>query len=183
MLHPAMVSSITELEQILQMQQIYLRGKNSQAEEKDQGFLTVCHSMESLQQMHAREPSIIVKNEDQLAGYALVMPATCRNLIPVLVPMFEHFDKVIYRGSEVSKYNYYVMGQICVAKEFRGGGVFDMLYAKHKKEFMDKYDFVITEVSLSNTRSLRAHERVGFQNVYEHTDATDDWVVMLWDFR
>ena len=38
-----------------------------------------------------------------------------------------------------------------------------MLQAKHKELMKDKYDFVITEIATLNTRSIRAHEKVGFE--------------------
>jgi len=44
-------------------------------------------------------------------------------------------------------------------------------------------DFVITEVSNDNHRSMRAHERIGFQTVSRHRDELDDWAVVLWDWR
>ena len=183
MLKAGIVSSTHEIEQILALQQIYLRGKKSATEEKDQGFLTVKHTFDALQQMHNREPSVIVKHHDRVIAYALTMPSACRHLVPVLVPMFDHFDSFFFDNRLISSYNYYVMGQICVDKAYRGKGVFDLLYATHKGFFGKKYDFTITEVSLSNTRSMRAHERVGFMNISEFEDVTDKWAVMLWDWR
>jgi RimJ/RimL family protein N-acetyltransferase len=46
-----------------------------------------------------------------------------------------------------------------------------------------KYDFVITEIATHNTRSLRAHEKVGFRLLHNYTDATDEWDVVLWNWQ
>jgi hypothetical protein len=183
MLYATTVSTVKELEQILQLQQLYLRGQTSEAEEKEQGFLTVTHTFDLLQQMHQIEPSIVVKEDDVLAGYALVMPKECRNFIPILVPMFENFDRLSYQGKPINSYTFYVMGQICVAKSYRGRGVFDLLYHEHKKTLQHKYDFVLTEISTNNHRSLRAHSRVGFKTINIHTDETDEWAVTIWDWK
>jgi GNAT superfamily N-acetyltransferase len=182
MLQSAIVTNTKELEQVLELQQQYLRGQTNATEEKEQGFLTVAHTLDLLQKMDALEHSIIVKDENALAGYALAMPKECRAIIPVLVPMFENFDDLLYLGKPVNNYSFYVMGQICVAKRYRGQGVFDMLYQKHRENFKNKYDFVITEISTRNLRSLRAHERIGFKTLCIYTDATDEWAVVIWDW-
>ena len=47
------------------------------------------------------------------------------------------------------------------------------------------YDFTVTEVAERNTRSLRAHERVGFQTLHTYPDALagEVWRVIVLDFR
>lgn len=75
------------------------------------------------------------------------------------------------------------MGQICVADGYRGQGVFDGLYAKMKETCRRDYDLVITEIAERNARSIRAHERVGFQTLHTFSDevAKEDWRVVVWD--
>ena len=183
MLQACQVTQQKELKQILELQQLYLRGKKGPGEEAEQGFLTVAHSLTQLHQLHEREPSVIVKDRDTLAGYALVMTRDCKDIIPVLVPMFRHLERLCFGGQPLNNYPYYVMGQVCVAKEYRGRGVFDMLYHKHRELFRDSYRFVITEISTRNLRSVRAHERVGFRTVDIYRDETDEWDVALWDWE
>ncbi|MEO5681786.1 MAG: GNAT family N-acetyltransferase [Chitinophagaceae bacterium] len=177
------VTTNDELQQILDLQQHNLRGVHSELKEKEQGFLTVTHSMQKLQQMHRMEPSIIVKDHDAVAGYALVMPKECSTIIPELFTLFEGLDKLHYKGKALTAYRFYVMGQICVGAAYRGRGVFDMLYHKHRESLAEKYDFVITEIATRNTRSMRAHERVGFKILHIHRDELDEWAVVLWDWN
>ena len=182
MIQATRVTTVEELQQILTLQKQNLRGTIAITEEKEQGFVTVNHTLEILQQMHELEPSIIVKDNDILAGFALVMHRACSTLIPELLPMFTGLGKLVYKNKPLPEYRFYVMGQICIAKEYRGKGIFDMLYEKHKTELQHQYDFVITEVATRNTRSIRAHERVGFKNLHAHRDALDEWAVILWDW-
>ena len=78
---------------------------------------------------------------------------------------------------------YYVMGQVCVAKAFRGKGVFDLLYQAHRRHLDAQYDCSITEVATRNTRSMRAHDRIGFAVIDRYRDATDDWALLRWQWR
>ncbi|MEP6750040.1 MAG: GNAT family N-acetyltransferase [Bacteroidota bacterium] len=182
MLEASQVSTEKELQQILHLQRQNLHGINDYAIEKEQGFVTVTHSLEQLKQMHNIAASVIVKEDDVLAGYALVMPIACSTVVPELFPMFERFGKMKYTGKPVEQYNFYVMGQICVAAAYRGKGVFDMLYNKHREAFQNKYDFIITEIATRNARSIRAHERIGFKTVDIYKDDLDEWAVVIWDW-
>jgi len=60
--------------------------------------------------------------------------------------------------------------------------VFDALYRAHRDHLRSRYDLVVTEVSVRNTRSLRAHERVGFRELQRYRDSTDHWVIVSWDW-
>jgi ribosomal protein S18 acetylase RimI-like enzyme len=182
MLFPTKVSSYKEIEDILLLQKENLKQLISEPEKQSQGFLTVCHTQDLLQKMHELAPSIIVKDGNQLAGYALVMLNECKALVPELVPMFDNFNKLHWKGKPFNEYSYYAMGQVCVAKAYRGQGVFDMLYQQHKAVYQRQFDFIVTEISTSNARSLRSHDRVGFVVIDNYKDELDDWVVVLWDW-
>jgi RimJ/RimL family protein N-acetyltransferase len=172
----------TELEQILILQRKNLKDEISAEEMRSQGFVTVEHDLAALEQMHALAPSIIAHQGSELVAYALTMPRECRALMPVLVPMFDLFDRLEYQGKPFNDHRYYVMGQICIDKAHRGKGLFELLYLKHRELYQQRFDFIVTEVSVRNQRSLRAHERVGFQIVHTYRDATDEWAVVLWDW-
>ena len=166
-----------ELVQILDLQRENLARNLTPEQVAAQGFVTVEHTLDLLKRMHAIEPSIIAKEGDGLAGYALVMPVECRRFIPVLEPMFQRMESLgLFRE------RFYVMGQICVAREWRGKGVFDLLYDAHRRSLGAAYDSVVTEVALRNARSMRAHARVGFAVIDRYRDATDDWALLRWDW-
>jgi ribosomal protein S18 acetylase RimI-like enzyme len=188
MLLATTVSSEMELSKILQLQQKYLVGKIDNDEMQSQGFLTVQHTPELLQQMHSLAPSIVIKDGEEVVAYALVMLRECRYLVPALLPMFNTLDNIEYQhvehqGKPLNEFSFYVMGQICVAKEYRGKGLFDMLYHKHREVYQPQFDFIVTEVATRNTRSMRAHERVGFKNIHTYRDELDHWAVVLWDWE
>ena len=183
MLIATTVSTSEELQQILHIQQENLRNNISTSEMNSQGFVTMKHSPEILQQFQDLAPIIIVKDDNAIAGYALVMLRQCRSLMPDLEPMFCLFDRLEWNGKPLNDYRFYVMGQICVAKEYRGQGLVEMLYHKHRDIYQNQYDFIITEVSTRNQRSMRAHERIGFKTLHTHRDELDEWAVITWDWK
>ena len=172
-----------EIEQILALQQANLPQNISAEEMAQQGFVTVQHTFELLKRMNEIGAHVIAKDGDQVVAYALTMTTDFRHDIPILLPMFEMIDAQMWKGKPLSEWKYYIMGQICVGKAYRAQGVFDGLYAQMKKEYADVFDMVITEVSARNQRSLRAHQRVGFEAL--HTYAAPDgevWELIYWDF-
>jgi hypothetical protein len=178
----AVTNTTQDLEQILSLQRTNLIAGLSTAEWKDQGFVTVEHTLDILQKMHDAAPSIIIKDNDRVVAYALAMLRDCSEMVPVLGPMFENFEKVKWNGKPLNEYRFYVMGQICIDKAYRGRGLFDLLYQKHKEVYSPKFDLLLTEIATRNTRSLRAHERVGFKQVNVYRDETDEWSVVIWDW-
>ncbi len=167
-----------DLQAILDLQQANLERNLARL---DDGHVTLEHSLASLRAMQAHEPSLVAVEADVLAGYALVMVRALRPLFPVLEPMFALADGLSFRGRPLRTLRYYVMGQVCVAPPYRGTGVFDALYRAHAEVLGPRYELVVTEVATRNRRSLRAHQRVGFEVVATHRDATDEWAVVAWD--
>ena len=86
--------------------------------------------------------------------------------------------------SQPQNTQYYAMGQICVAEGYRGMGIFDGLYAKHKENLSARFELCVTEIAKRNTRSLAAHKRVGFEIIHEYYDTIypELWEVVAWDF-
>jgi hypothetical protein len=58
-----------------------------------------------------------------------------------------------------------------------------MLCQQHKEVYGRYFDFLLTEISINNPRSLKAHEKIGFQTIYTYKDAMDEWNVVVWDWN
>ena len=171
-----------DLKGILHLQEINLPQNLSAEEIAEQGFVTVEHNFELLSSMYHVAPQIIAKQEGQVIGYALVMLKSFADQIPILIPMFDMLATLTYQNKAIDDYAYFVMGQVCVGKAYRGQGVFDGLYQAQKEHLSNTYDFVVTEVATRNTRSLRAHERVGFKTIDTFKEPQEEWAIVLWDW-
>ena len=173
-----------DLEGILSLQKANLPKGLTPEEIQSQGFVTVDHTYEQMAMLNELEKHLIAKDGDQVVGYLLAMTVVSKYELPVLVPMFEEFDDIVYRGKKISTYHYLVVGQVCIGKGYRGQGLLDQSYAAYKAFYGDKYDFAITEIARSNPRSLNAHKRIGFKEVHTFTDPNQtEWIVVLWDWK
>jgi ribosomal protein S18 acetylase RimI-like enzyme len=183
MLQASLVNTREQLKKIHELNQLNLRSHLSETEQRNQGFLSWSYSLELLQQLHELAKSVIVTENDQLAGYALTTLPEARSFHPELDLMFKGFEGLVYKERPIFSYRFYCMGQICIAKEFRGMGIVPMLYDKHKETYSYQYDFILTEISTRNIRSIKAHEKVGFKAIQHHRDHLDEWAVVIWDWK
>lgn len=172
------------LQQILQLQKINLPRSLTKEERIQEGFVTVDHDFDTLKKMNTPYPHTIALDGNIVVGYALVMLPAMRDEIEILKPMFEKIDGLLYNSKLLSECKYFMMGQVCVGKEFRGQGVFYKMYDHLKSTTNDDFDFMITEVSDHNTRSLKAHDNHGFENIlnYKAPDG-HPWQILLWNYK
>ena len=168
-----------ELAQILALQKANHASALSEEDAARDGFVTVMHSFDLLKKMNRAAPQIIAKDGNDVIAYALVMLKSFSDMIPVLQPMFDRLSAIPFGDRKISECRFYVMGQICVAEKYRGMGVFNSLYEKHKEINRDAYDICVTSVATRNKRSMRAHERVGFETVNTFRDQTDEWNILV----
>ena len=172
-----------DLHGILSLQKSNLSRSLDAQEVEKEGFVTVDHSYEVLKKMNDHEQHVIARSNEQVIGYVLAMTKRSKSDIPVLLPMFEMFEKIQYRKKFISEYNYIVVGQVCVDKNFRGQGIFDNCYHAYRKFYSKEYDFAITEIASTNMRSRNAHKRIGFKEVYSYVSPDNiEWIVVIWDW-
>lgn len=183
MLFTTTVNTADELKQVHDLSFKNLKVNLGDDEIEKEGFTSWNYSMELLQQLHSLAPSVIVKDDDKVVAYALVALIESRAFHKDLNKMIEDLNRLTYNGKLLSEYKFYCMGQICIDKDYRGKGVFPMLYNEHKKLHENNFDFIVTEISTLNARSVRAHEKVGFKTIYTYKDAMDEWNVVLWNWQ
>jgi GNAT superfamily N-acetyltransferase len=183
MVHYTTSTTQDDLQGILDLQKKNLPANLSQEEIEGQGFVTVNHSMSDLRKMNEIEEHVVAKVNNQVVAYLLAMTTRSKYDIPVLVPMFELLEDLEYKGENLSRQNYIVIGQACVDKLYRGQGVFDGIYQYYKERFRTKYDFALTEIAISNPRSIRAHERVGFKSIHQYiAPDLQEWSIVVLDW-
>jgi GNAT superfamily N-acetyltransferase len=149
-----------------------------------EGFVTVVHNLPVLKKMNTIEQHVICKDGEKVIAYLLAMTAAAQNDITILIPMFESFKTILYRGKPVSDHKYIVVGQVCVDKNYRGQGILDKCYKTYKNCYATKYDFAITEIATRNTRSIKAHERIGFKEVHKYVSSDcEEWSIVIWQWK
>jgi hypothetical protein len=183
MLTAKLVTTHQEIDLIFALSKANLVSTLSPDTKSKEGFVTWVYTPESLKAIHKVIPSVIIKDGDILAGYCLSLSPACVDIYPPMASTNSMISKLIYKGRPLGKQKVYYCGQICVAQEYRGKGLVDMLYQFHRRHFSPQFDLLATEISTANPRSLKAHQKTGFELIATHRDEMDEWDIVLWDWK
>lgn len=169
-IHYNRATSEQELKQILQLQSINLRSVISLRESQKEGFVSVVHTLDLLKRMNSVAAHIVAKESEKVVGYALCMHPSFSEEIAMLKPMFKKVNAQLG-----SRHKFMIMGQICIAKQYRGKGIFRGLYKAMSEALFPTYESIVTEVDADNQRSLQAHHAVGFTDLEVYRSGGRIW--------
>ena len=167
-----------DLIDILRIQKQNLKSALTAEEARAEGFITVPHNLEILKEMNDPFPHTIAREGENLAGYALVMLKSMRNSMPILVPMFQEIDMCMVEGKALADIDYFAMGQVCIAKGYRGQGLFQKMYDDLCTRMSESCDYIATEIAADNFRSQKAHANYGFATLNSYTADGVEWLVV-----
>ena len=180
------VQSEADVSAILALQQANLPRNVPIGEQISEGFVTVEHRPDVLWRMNQTAPSIIAKNAAlELIGYTLTMLPEFAPEVPELGSLFSMISRVEYKGKSLQDYAYYVMGQACVDKRYRGQKLLAQMLHTHREKYSNRYRLLVTYISSQNNRSIRAHTGVGFEIIHSILDPilNETWHLLLWDWQ
>ena len=62
-------------------------------------------------------------------------------------------------------------------------GVVKEIYKFYKKEYSEKYHYLITDIDERNKRSLSSHLKIGFQIIDNFYWGESNWNIILWNWN
>ena len=144
------------------------------------------HNLSLLQRMATPYPHVVARDisaggtNKKIVGYVLVLLKEFDStLIPCLGDLNQHINLAMddYGISVGKTRNCIIGGQVCIAKGYRGKtttntkyNIFQGMYCEMKQRLSQYgYDCIVTSISTQIPRSQRAHEKIGFQNIYTYT--------------
>lgn len=166
---------------IVDLQRRNLRQALTPQEQDAGGFVYLQHGVPLLRHMASRLPQAIAVADGRVVGYCLALAPELRAQMPDLEPMFVQFARCRYRGAPLSSHRFFVGGQVCVDRAYRGRGLAAQLYRQVRRSLPAPYEVCITEIAARNRASLASHENMGFQRILDYSDGQEDWVVVAWD--
>lgn len=177
------VATSEELKGLKQLQFSNLRRIIGEEEAMKEGFVTSEYTLDLLEKMHLEHPSIIAKEGNQVVGYIIVTTKSVYGAHEELDKLFDTVDKMKFKGELLGNTNYLLVGQICIAKSHRGIGLVQKMYQYYQALHAEQYQYLITDVSQANKRSLKVHHRTGFETIGVIEQVGTGWDIILWDWK
>ena len=174
---PSEIQGIKNLQNACQINNI------SEEEAKSEGFVTATYTIDFLTHMNQCTPSVVALDQNQVVGYALVCDKQSYGHHPLLDDLFNQVDSLKFNGIELKNTNYILVGQLCVAKSHRGTGLVQRMYHHFKEKYANTYSYLITDVDERNVRSIKAHQKTGFEIIHTIFYGESNWHVILWDWN
>jgi ribosomal protein S18 acetylase RimI-like enzyme len=178
-----LVETEQELIGLKQLQTNNLRRLVGEEEAMKEGFVTSEYSLSLLQKMHDVYPSIIVKEAEEVVGYTIVTNKAVYGEHPELDHLFTTLDATEYKGKLLKDVNYILIGQVCVGKTHRGQGWVPKMYELYKNLHAKNYDYLVTDISQANKRSIRMHQKIGFETIGVIEQVGSGWDIVLWNWN
>ncbi|WP_347374006.1 GNAT family protein [Aequorivita sp. Q41] len=181
--HIKIAQSQAEFEGILSLQEQNHIENIPILEKEINGFVTLKHDFGVLKKMSSKAPQYIAINGDNVVGYVLTLVRSLKSEFPLLKPMFQEFKDITYKSFGLENYSYVISGQVCIDKDSRGLGLLSQMYQQMQVDLSTVYSLCLTEIAVTNKRSLKAHEKIGFRILHTYFDGTQDWHIVVWDWE
>ncbi|MCH3949687.1 MAG: hypothetical protein LKE33_01940 [Acidaminococcus sp.] len=131
-------------------------------EDKKDGFVTTQLTEEQLEALITREKGItIAVDQGQVVAFAMAAPWSFWKAWPMFLVMLDKLEQSSFDGRKLTEENTYQYGPICVAKAYRGKGVFEKVFYASLASMADRFPVMTTFINKINHRSYAAHVRKG----------------------
>lgn len=143
---------------ILALQDLNLVTNLDEAQKKD-GFVTTPFTVEQLRELIALDGLFVVEKGEKILGYAAAAHWDYFDGRPMFELMISRFERLHFRGKSISREDSFQYGPVCIAKEARGKGAFQALFAEVVRQMKARYAIGTTFINRINARSYEAHTR------------------------
>ena len=126
---------------------------------------------------------ILVKEGDEVVGYTIVTNKGVYGEHPEVDHLFNTLDQTKYNEILLSEVNYIMIGQVCVGKSHRGQGWVPKMYEFYKSLHSKNYQYLVTDISQANKRSIKMHQKIGFETIGVIEQVGTGWDIVLWDWN
>lgn len=152
----ATVEDITALEEL---QKTYHVATINESDKAD-GFVTTLFTTEQFRELIEEENGIsIACDEIKIVGYVMAASWNYWSKWPLFQHMINDLPNTNYLGQQLSVFNSYQYGPICIHKDYRGTQVLMDIFDYSRKQMNKKYPILITFINHINTRSYNAHTK------------------------
>ena len=108
------VRNYNDLLQIKVLNEDNLKINLSQQDQLKYGFLTLEYNIELLLKMNNIEKSIVVKNDNEVVGYAIVTNKRVYGLNKLFDDLIDRVKTLTYGHNNLSNVEYALVGQLCI---------------------------------------------------------------------
>lgn len=155
------IADVSDLPQVEYLQKKYHISTIKEEDKKD-GFVTTLFNKEQFKELIEKEDGLLVAEDNgKIVAYAMVASWNYWSQWPLFKYMIDDLKNTVYLDKTLDTQNSFQYGPVCILKEYRSKGILRDLFEFQRKHYKDRYPILITFINQINTRSKRAHEKLG----------------------
>jgi len=157
--------------------------KNLTEDERKEGFVFYEPTDEEMVKIINDTGVYLSLRGTELKGYFITMSKDLAETITFEAELLKNADKMVYDGKSLAEYNYALLAQIVIAKEYRGGMTFYRLHLVTQSMLKDQgFELGVGEVADNNSKSLAVHSYLTDVGTYTAESGTK-WHILVSDLR
>ena len=177
------IRTFNQLKQVKNLQSKNLKKNLSSTVKSNDGFLTASYSISFLKSIIKKSPSIIAEAGGEIVGYLLASTKDSTEGDTFLKNLIKKINRKVYNSKQLSKLDFIIVAQLCVAAPHRAQGIVKKMYTLFKNKYSSIYPFCLTVVDIENKRSVRAHLNEGFKIIDSIKMGNSEAVIIIWDWH
>ena len=177
------IRTFNQLKEVKNLQSKNLKSNLSSTTKFSDGFLTASYSISFLKSITKKSPSIIAEAEGEIVGYLLASTKDSTKGDEFLKNLIMKINQKVYKSKQLSKLDFIIVAQLCVAATHRAQGIVKKMYTLFKNKYSSVYPFCLTVVDIENKRSVRAHLNEGFKIIDSIKMGNSEAFIIIWDWH
>jgi hypothetical protein len=166
---------------ILTLQEPNLVSNMTEAQ-KVNGFVTTPLTVPMLERMIGERGVFVGENEiGQIVAYVIAGDWDFYRQWPIFDYMVSRFPTLNFQGREITVQNSFQYGPICIDHQYRGTGLMKTIFETMRLELVKRYPISITFINQTNIRSMKAHQKIGWELVDEFSFETGNFAGLGFD--
>jgi predicted GNAT superfamily acetyltransferase len=125
--------------------------------ERQEGFLSAEFTRGQVADMARDLGTMLAVVGNDVAGFLCAFRREFSTGSPVIAKMLESYEIVQFEGKPLARYESYIYGPVCIAREHRRRGFLRGLYEAQKKDLTGRFEVGVAFVARNNPHSLAAH--------------------------
>ena len=170
-------ATVQDLPAIQKLQDENFENAVSENDKVFEGYVSFKTTVDILEDIRSSIGIICATNEEHdVVGYEFPIKIESARKIDFFDSYIEKVDILSYNGESLNESNSTMEAQICVRKDLKGIGIAELLHTAFKSIVSNKYKYIITGVSSTNSRSYYSHhKKLGFDVLQEYVSGKDKW--------
>ena len=178
------VATVSDIVQILTLQEKYLYRNLSETERKE-GFVTTRFTTPQLVEIIKETGLFVAENEaEEIIAYAFGGSWKYFEQWEIFNFMVSRFPSLNFHGREITTSNSFQYGPVCIDQKYRGKGVLNQIFEEMRIELAKKHPISITFINKINIISEIAHtKKLGWEIIDTFEFSNNHYIGLAFDMN